>query len=137
VISRRTIVLAALCSLGVAVPTAYSKGRIFEGRRLQPDSSIKEHDVLNAFPIVFIRTLVGGEPEVLRLVAGGGLLLSGVCLVSLGFDFAPKVPRHNLVPHGDPTQHGNRTGGPDVATDEAVPAVRGELAPTSADSLRE
>ena len=40
-------------------------------------------------PIIFVRTLVGGEPEVLRGIAGVALLLSGVCLTSLAFDFAP------------------------------------------------
>jgi hypothetical protein len=90
VISRRTILLIALWALAVAIPTSYSKGRVFEGRRIEPDNYIQEHSVLNAIPIVFIRTLVGGEPEILRVFAGVGLLLTGACAISFGFDYAPK-----------------------------------------------
>jgi hypothetical protein len=76
--------------LAIAIPTSYSKGRVFEGRRIRRENYIQEHNVLNAFPIIFIRTLVGGEPEILRVIASGGLLLTGACVISLGFDFAPK-----------------------------------------------
>ena len=89
-ISRRSMLLLALCILSIAIPVAYSKGRVFEGRRIQPESYIQEHSVLNSLPVVFVRTLVGGEPEILRVIASAGLLLTGVCVVSLGFDFAPK-----------------------------------------------
>jgi hypothetical protein len=90
VISRRTILLVALCSLTIAVPTAYSNGRAFEGRRLDPADYVGTDSVLTSFPIVFIRTLVGGEPEILRVIASAGLLLVGACLISVAFDFAPK-----------------------------------------------
>ena len=40
--------------------------------------------------MIYIRTLVGGEPEILRPIAGAGLLLTGICVISLAFDFAPK-----------------------------------------------
>jgi hypothetical protein len=90
VISRRTLLLVALCALAIAIPTSYSKGRVFEGRRIRPENYIQKHNVLSAFPIIFIRTLVGGEPEILRVIASGGLLLTGACAISLGFDFAPK-----------------------------------------------
>jgi hypothetical protein len=92
-ISRRTTVLVALCALAVAIPTSYSKGRAFEGRKLQPEKYIKDDDdVLNTFPIVFARTVAGGEPEIIRIIANVGLLLTGVCVISLGFDFARKTP---------------------------------------------
>jgi hypothetical protein len=90
VISRRTITLAAICALCIAIPVAYSKGRSFEGRRLQPDNFVQEDSFLNSSSVVFVRTIVGGEPEILRVVASVGLLLTGACLISLGFDFAPK-----------------------------------------------
>jgi len=90
VISRRTITLAAICALCIAIPVAYSKGRSFEGRRLQPDDYVREDSFLNSSPVVFVRTIVGGEPEVLRVVASVGLLLTGACLISFGFDFAPR-----------------------------------------------
>jgi hypothetical protein len=90
VISRRTILLVASCALAITIPTSYSRGRAFEGRKLRPENYIQEHSVLNAFPIIFIRTLVGGEPEILRVIASVGLLLTGACVISLGFDFAPK-----------------------------------------------
>jgi hypothetical protein len=92
-ISRRTLLLAGVCALSIAIPIAYSKGRSFEGRRLQAEGYVGEDDVLNTFPIVFVRTLVGGEPESLRIVASTGLLLTGVCLISIFFDFAPKRPK--------------------------------------------
>jgi hypothetical protein len=90
VISRRTILLSALWALAIAVPTSYSRGRAFEGRKLQPESYVQERNVLNSVPIVFVRTLVGGEPEILRVIASAGLLLTGACAISLGFNFAPK-----------------------------------------------
>lgn len=90
VISRRTLLLVGLWALSIAIPVSYSKGRSFEGRRLNPEEYVKQDDFLNSSFIVFVRTLVGGEPESLRVIAGAGLLLTGVCLISLGFDFAPR-----------------------------------------------
>ncbi len=89
-ISRRTIVLVASCSLAIAVPTSYEKGRAFEGHRLKPESYLGKDDLLSASPVVFIRTLVGGEPEILRVIASIGLLLTGFCVISLAFDFVPR-----------------------------------------------
>jgi hypothetical protein len=89
-ISRRTILLGASCSLAIAIPTAYSKGRIFEGRKVNPTNYVGTDSVLTAFPIVFARTLVGGEPEALRVIASTRLLLVGASLISVAFDFAPK-----------------------------------------------
>jgi hypothetical protein len=109
VISRRTILLLALWALAIAIPTSYSKGRAFEGRRLQSENYVREDSVLNSFPIVFARTLVGGEPEILRVIAGAGLLLTGICVVSLGFDFARKntLAEELLTPQS--TQESNST----------------------------
>jgi hypothetical protein len=46
--------------------------------------------------MVYVRTLVGGEPEILRPIAAAGLFLTGICAISLAFDFAPrKVGRLN------------------------------------------
>jgi hypothetical protein len=90
VISRRTILLVASCAVAIAIPTSYSKGRTFEGRKQQPEKYIQENSALNSFPIVFARTLVGGEPEILRIIASAGLLLTGICIISVGFDYAQR-----------------------------------------------
>jgi hypothetical protein len=90
VISRRTVLLVSACSLAIAIPTAYSKGRIFEGQKVNPTVYVGTNGLLTALPVIFIRTLVGGEPEVLRVIASTGLLLTGVSLISVAFDFAPK-----------------------------------------------
>jgi hypothetical protein len=88
--------------LCIAIPVAYSKGRSFEGRRLQPDDYVREDSFLNSSPVVFVRTIVGGEPEVLRVVASVGLLLTGACLISLGFDFAPKRMQSQIAVNARP-----------------------------------
>jgi hypothetical protein len=84
--------------LAIAIPTSYSKGRAFEGRKLHSDDYIQENDPLSSWPVVFARTIVGGEPEILRVIASAGLLLTGVCVISLGFDFAPKKKLIQLAP---------------------------------------
>jgi hypothetical protein len=108
VISRRSISLLGFWLLAIAIPTSYSKGRAFEGRKLHSDGYI-QNDPLNSWPVVFARTIVGGEPEILRLIAGAGLLLTGVCVISLGFDFAPRKKLIQPVPADEIMQKESQT----------------------------
>ena len=117
-ISQRTILLVALWTLAIAIPTSYSKGRAFEGRRLQSENYIQEDGVLNSLPIVFARTLVGGEPEVLRVIASAGLLLMGICVISLGFDFARRntLAEELLTPQSTQESNGTKATEPQEVT---------------------
>ena len=56
-ISRRTISLLGFWSLAIAIPTSYSKGSAFEGRKLHSDGYIQENDPLSRWPVVFARTI--------------------------------------------------------------------------------
>ena len=89
-ISRRTILLIFLWVLAIAIPTSFSKGRIFQIRQLEREGGIEKTSNLDSWPIVFVRTVAGGEPDSIRRLALGGVLLTGLCIVSAAFDFAPK-----------------------------------------------
>jgi hypothetical protein len=78
--------------LAIAIPTSFSKGRIFQIRQLEREGGIEKTSKLDSWPIVFVRTVAGGQPESIRRLALGGVLLTGLCIVSAAFDFAPKNP---------------------------------------------
>ena len=90
-ISRRTISLIFLWVLAIAIPTSFSKGRIFQIRQLEKEGGIEKTSGLDIWPIVFVRTVAGGQPDSIRRLALGGVLLTGLCIVSAAFDFAPKA----------------------------------------------
>jgi hypothetical protein len=90
VISRRTISLIFLWVFAIAIPTSFSKGRIFQLRQLEKEGGIEKTSGLDSWPIVFVRTVTGGQPDTIRRLAIGGVLLTGLCIVSAAFDFAPK-----------------------------------------------
>jgi hypothetical protein len=119
VISRRTISLLGFWLLAIAIPTSYSNGRAFEGRKLHSDDYIQENGPLSSWPVVFARTIVGGEPEILRVIASAGLLLTGVCVISLGFDFAPKK---KLIAPADEIKQDKAQVASAVLTDPSVTA---------------
>ena len=89
-ISRRTILMTFLWVLAIAIPTSFSKGRIFQIRQLEREGGIEKTSKLDSWPIVFVRTVAGGQPDSIRRLALGGVLLTGLCIVSAAFDFAPK-----------------------------------------------
>ena len=102
-ISRRTILLIFLWVLASAIPTSFSEGRIFQIRQLERESGIDKTSKLDSWPIVFVRTVAGGQPESIRRLALGGVLLTGLCIVSAAFDFAPKnqLPKQLLMASSD------------------------------------
>ena len=89
-ISWRSILLIILWVLAIAIPTSFSKGRFFQARRLEIENGIERKTDLDSWPVVFALTVAGGEPESIRRLALGGVLLTGVCIVSVAFDFAPQ-----------------------------------------------
>jgi hypothetical protein len=93
VISRRTILLIFLWGLAIAIPTSFSKGRIFQIRQLELEDGIEKTSNLDSWPIVFVPTVAGGRPDSIRRLALGGVLLTGLCIVSAAFDFAPQPRR--------------------------------------------
>ena len=107
-ISRRTILLIFLWVLAIAIPTSFSKGRIFQIRQLEREGGIEKTSQLDSWPIVFVRTVVGGQPESIRRLALGGVLLTGLCIVSAAFDFAPKnqLPKQPLIASSDGVMSG-------------------------------
>jgi hypothetical protein len=76
--------------LAIAISTSFSKGRIFQIRQLEREGGIEKTSKSDVWPIVFVRTVAGGQPESIRRLAIGGVLLTGFCIVSAAFDFAPK-----------------------------------------------
>jgi hypothetical protein len=103
VISQRTISLIFLWVLAIAISTSFSKGRIFQVRQLEREAGIEKTSELDSWPIVFVRTVAGGQPESIRRLALGGVLLTGLCIVSAAFDFAPKnqLPKQPLMASSD------------------------------------
>ena len=95
--SRRTILLIFLWLLAIAIPTSFSKGRLFQTRRLEIENGIERKTDLDSWPIVFALTLAGGEPASIRRLALGGVLLTGICIDSLAFDFAPQSKTAQFV----------------------------------------
>ena len=89
-ISRRSILLVFLWTLAISIPTSYSKGRLFETRRIELANGIDKESRMDSWPVVFALTVADGEPEGVRGIALAAVLLSGVCIVSLAFDFAPR-----------------------------------------------
>ena len=102
-ISRRTILMTFLWVLAIAIPTSFSKGRIFQIRQLEREGGIEKTSKLDSWPIVFVRTVAGGQPDSIRRLALGGVLLTGLCIVSAAFDFAPKdqLPKQPLMASSD------------------------------------
>jgi hypothetical protein len=90
VISRRSFFIVFLWLLAISIPTSYSKGRLFETRRIELAHGIDKRSKLDSWPVVFALTVADGEPESIRRIALAAVLLSGICIVSLAFDFAPR-----------------------------------------------
>ena len=77
-ISRRTILLIFLWGLAIAIPTSFSKGRIFQIRQLELEDGIEKTSNLDSWPIVFVPTVAGGRPDSIRRLALGGVLGQGI-----------------------------------------------------------
>jgi hypothetical protein len=77
-------------TLAVVIPTSYSKGRLFETHRIELANGIERRSIADAWPVVFALTVKDGEPESIHRTALAGVLLFGLCIVSVAFDFAPK-----------------------------------------------
>jgi hypothetical protein len=82
-------------ALAIAVPTSFSKGRSFELDQLERENGLEKAGRLQSWPVVFALTVAGGEPESIRGLAIVGVMLTGLCIVSVAFDFAPKRQQHN------------------------------------------